>query len=69
MELGLVWTNGPEPTLIHEDNQGCIAMLNNEGFDSRRTKHIDIRYRFTRELIEVGELKVVYKPTDERRNR
>ena len=37
-----------EPTLIHEDNQGCVALSNNSVFH-KRTKHIEIRYHFVRE--------------------
>ena len=44
----------PEPTLIHEDNQGCVALSNNPVFH-KRTKHIEIRYHFVRE--QVNEFK------------
>ena len=39
-----------EPTVILEDNQACIKIANNK-MTSQRTKHIDIRYHFSRERI------------------
>ena len=45
-----------EPTLIHEDNQGCVALSNNPVFH-KRTKHVEIRYHFVRE--QVNELKKI----------
>jgi hypothetical protein len=52
-----------KPTVIHEDNQGCIAMSKNPVRNSR-TKHIDIKYQFTREKIQYGTISVQYCPTE-----
>jgi len=30
----------------------------------KRTKHIDIRYHFTRERVESGEIELIYIPTE-----
>ena len=60
-ELGVIWNN--EPTTILEDNQSAIALGKNPVHHSR-TKHIDIRYHFIRELIEKKEIDVVYMPTE-----
>jgi len=38
-------------TMIHADNQGCIALANNPVSHSR-AKHIDIHHHFIRECIE-----------------
>jgi hypothetical protein len=51
-----------EATSIMEDNQGCIAMSANP-INHQRTKHIDIRYHFTRERIVSGEVDVKYVAT------
>ena len=40
------------PTIIFEDNQGCIALANNPVAHDR-TKQFDIRYHFTIELIDL----------------
>ena len=47
-EIGMDLTQNP--TLIHEDNQGAIAIARNP-VSHARTKHIDIRYHFVREAI------------------
>jgi hypothetical protein len=46
-------------TIIHQDNQGCMAMANNS-MTSTRAKHIDIKYHFVRERIENREIKLQY---------
>ena len=48
-----------EPTIIHEDNQGAIAMSKKPKFHAR-TKHIDIKYHFIRDKVESGELLLKY---------
>ena len=50
-----------KPTVIFEDNQGCIALTENPVFH-RRTKHIDIRYHFIREKVASGEVVLKYVP-------
>ena len=52
----------PEPTTINEDNQSCIALTNNM-ISNARTKHIDIRYHYTREKVASGEICIKYCPT------
>jgi hypothetical protein len=45
----------PGPTVVYEDNQSTIRMVNN-GNDKGRTKHIDVRFHYIREMIEKGYL-------------
>ena len=52
------------PTVIHEDNQGAIAMAKNP-VGHARTKHIDIRYHFVREGVQNGAIVLKYIATDE----
>ena len=52
------------PTTIFQDNQGSIAMSKNT-VNSRRTKHIDIRYHYTRDMVESGQIELEYIPTTE----
>ena len=49
------------PLPICDDNQGAIFVASNP-VTERRTKHIDIRYHFVRELIEEGKIEVLYIP-------
>jgi len=51
------------PTVIREDNQGCIALSENP-VNHQRSKHIDIKYHFTRERVESEDVKLVYVPTE-----
>lgn len=49
-------------TLIHADNQGCIALARNPIAHSR-AKHIDIRHHFIRERIQSSEIRLEYCST------
>jgi len=53
-----------KPTTIFSDNQGAILLTKNSIFH-KRTKHIDIRFHFIRELQNDGRIKVKYVPTKE----
>lgn len=55
--------NENEPPLIYEDNQSCLKMLKAEKLSSR-TKHIDIKYHYIRELANNGEAEFKYCPTE-----
>jgi hypothetical protein len=44
-------TGGKKPTIIYEDNLGTIFLVKNQHVSSR-TKHIDIRHHFMRDLQE-----------------
>jgi hypothetical protein len=51
-----------ETVVIHQDNQGSMAIANNP-ISTRRSKHIDIKYHFIREKVETKEIKLIYTPT------
>lgn len=53
-----------EPTSLMTDNQGGIKLANNASVN-RRTKHIDVRFHFTRQAIENGTVRLEYCPTEE----
>ena len=50
------------PTVILEDNMGCICMSENPVMH-RRTKHIDIKFHFIREAIERGDVVLTFTST------
>ncbi|UYV74577.1 hypothetical protein LAZ67_12000185 [Cordylochernes scorpioides] len=52
------------PLKIYIDNQGAMFLAENEVV-SERSKHIDIRHLFIRDLIKDGKLSFVYVPTEE----
>jgi hypothetical protein len=51
-------------TLILCDNQSCIKMTENHVFHDR-SKHIEIRYHYIRDMVQRGALKLQYISTDE----
>lgn len=53
-----------DPIIIYEDNNGCISIANNPT-NHKRTKHVDIKYHFSREQIEKNVIKLNYIPTDQ----
>jgi len=48
-----------EPMILEMDNKGAIDLINNWNCGGR-TRHIDVRYYYLRELKEQGIVKVVY---------
>lgn len=51
------------PVVYHEDNQSAIRVVEEEK-DTGRLKHIDIKFRFVRDLIQRGLIKMRYIPTN-----
>ena len=50
------------PMVIKADNQGSIALAKNPVFHDR-SKHIDIQYHYTRELVRQGKVELSYVST------
>ena len=50
--------------VLHVDNQGAIALAQNR-VNHQRTKHIDIRFHFIRDVIRSGKIIVKYVGTNE----
>ena len=53
-----------KPVTIHVDNQGAIALGKNP-VHHERSKHIDIRYHFTRECVANRTIKLTYVRSDD----
>ena len=49
--------------VIHKGNQGTINLAKNP-LNSRRTKHIDVRNHFLRDLVAKGQIEVIHVPTE-----
>lgn len=58
-ELGLQLN---DPIVYFEDNQSTIRIVEDER-DIGRLKHIDVKYRFVRDLIQRGQVEVQYVPS------
>lgn len=52
-----------KPIIIYEDNNGCISIANNPS-NHKKSKHIDIKYHFSREQIEKNVIKLKYVSTE-----
>ena len=59
-ELGLKESTTP----ICADNEGGIFIANNP-VQERRTKHIDVRYHYVRDLIEQKHIEIFWVPTED----
>jgi hypothetical protein len=62
--IGISEVNKREPVTILADNQESIKLAQNES-TSKRTKHFDIRYHFTKNAILEGEITLQYCSTTE----
>jgi len=60
-ELGI---SQSKPTIVHEDNQAVISQIL-EPQISRRTKHIELKYFYAREMVHLKEIEVKYLPSTE----
>lgn len=60
-DLGEIFTATP---IIYCDNQGTVALATS-AISNKRSKHIDIRHHFIRNLIDTHQLKVIYVNTAE----
>ena len=61
MGLGL---SNSTPTIIKSDSQGSIALAKNPEHH-QRSKHIDLRYHYTREQVIDGVIEFLWTPTSE----
>ena len=47
------------------DNQSCIKMIETPVFHDK-SKHIQVRYHFIRDMVQKGAVKLKYVPTEEK---
>jgi hypothetical protein len=55
------------PAKVFQDNQSTMALVVKGRSTSARTRHVAIRYFFTKDRVDSGELEIVYLPTGEMR--
>jgi transposase InsO family protein len=51
-------------TTLHCDNQAALKLATDDNYHAR-TKHIDIRYHFIRQVVASGAIDITYCPTDD----
>jgi hypothetical protein len=54
-----------KPLIVYQDNKSTITLAENGKSTNQRTRHINIRYYAVKDLIDKGEVIIVYKPTAE----
>jgi hypothetical protein len=54
-----------QPLTLYQDNKSTIALLENGIASASRVKHIDAKYFFLADRVKAGDIRVVYKPTEE----
>ena len=54
----------PSATEIFEDNEACATIANPKSY-TRRSRHIDVRFHFTREAVENGIIAISMVSTDD----
>jgi hypothetical protein len=59
LSLGIVLENA---TKMFQDNTGCISLANNPMIIGK-TKHIDVRYHFIRDMVKSGSIQLVWCKT------
>ncbi|TFY78270.1 hypothetical protein EWM64_g5745 [Hericium alpestre] len=60
--LGEIISPFDKPTTLYADNQSAITLAKDNLYHAR-TKHIAIRFHFIRDIVERGEVDIVYCPT------
>ena len=53
-----------DATCIYCDNQSCVKLSENPVFHDK-SKHIEIKYHYIKDMVQKGELKLHYVATDE----
>lgn len=53
------------PIIVWEDNESCINLIKNPRHNKQRTRHLDIRYFYARELQEQGMILIRYVKTED----
>ncbi|PRQ55986.1 putative RNA-directed DNA polymerase [Rosa chinensis] len=62
--LGVLQNQQQSPTIIYCDNSSSIKLSKNSVLHGR-SKHIDVRYHFLRDLMKEGAIELVYCPSND----
>jgi hypothetical protein len=53
------------PVTVYQDNLSCMALIARGRSGAERTRHIAIRYFWTKERVDNGEMRIEHKGTKE----
>lgn len=63
-----LWLQGQgfdvKPVVIYQDNESVLALMKAGKKPSQRTKHMDIKYFFAKNRVEIGDITVKHMPTE-----
>ena len=62
--IGELFPSLIKQTTLHCDNQAALKLVTDNNYHAR-TKHIDIRYHFIRQVVASAAINIVYCPTDD----
>ena len=51
------------PVVIYQDNQSVLSLMKSGKNPGHRTKHMNIRYFFVKNRVELGDVSLTYLPT------
>ena len=52
------------PSTVYQDNMSCMSLIDKGRSTSKKTRHIAIRYFWTKERIDKGEITMVHRATE-----
>jgi len=65
--MSIQYSSSAVPTLIHVDNRSTLSQVKGLSDYHSRSKHIDIRYHFIKEVVAAGDVRVEWIPSDQQR--
>ncbi|CAN0404580.1 unnamed protein product [Ectocarpus fasciculatus] len=51
------------PVVVYQDNQSVLSLMKSGKNPGHRTKHMNIRYFFVKNRVELGDVSLTYLPT------
>jgi hypothetical protein len=52
-----------KPIVVYQDNESVLALMKAGKKPSQRTKHMEIKYFFAKDRVEIGDITLEYMPT------
>jgi len=65
--MPIQYSSSAVPTMIHVDNRSTLSQVKGLSDYHSRSKHIDIRYHYIKEVVAAGDVRVEWIPSDQQR--
>lgn len=59
-----IFSKDVAPVILYNDNQSSLRLLQIKEFCHKRTKHIDVRYHYVKDLVKDNIVKAKYLSTE-----